>query len=168
MYLGMVDLESDLVGSMLVRNTSNVPVNSDELPTYRVYGPNGFVEDGTCAFRDTDSVSNASNEAPIIITSAAHGLTTGARVTITGVLGNTAANGTFTVTRIDANTYSLDSSSGNGAYTSGGTWNVTGWYGFTISATGTNGYEKSENYQVLFVYEISTVPTGQPESFQVS
>ena len=41
----------------------------------------------------------ATNETPIKIrTAAAHGLATGDRVTIAGVPGNTAANGTFTVT----------------------------------------------------------------------
>jgi len=168
MYLGMVDLESDLVGSILVVNTSDTPINSDAVPSYRVYGPNGFVESGAASFRDTSSLSSATNASPIVISSAAHGLTTGARVTITGVLGNTAANGTFVVTRVDANSFSLDGSSGNGAYTSGGTWNATGLYGFTISATGTAGYEIGENYQVLFVYAIVATPVGQLASFQVS
>ncbi|MGH2897387.1 MAG: PA domain-containing protein, partial [Solirubrobacteraceae bacterium] len=74
----------------------------------------------------------ATNEAPIKIrTSAAHGLATGDRVTITGVKGNTAANGTFTVT-VPASTtppespvttvFTLDGSDGTaaGAYTGGG------------------------------------------------
>jgi hypothetical protein len=164
----MVDLESSLVGSILVVNTSNTPVNSDALPTYRVYGPNGFVEDSSASFRDTSALVGASNAAPIVIASNAHGLTTGARVTITGVLGNTAANGTFAIQRVDANSFSLNGSSGNGEYTSGGTWNVTGLYGFTIVATGTSGYEKGENYQILFLYNILATPVGQLSSFQVS
>src|SRR5262249_52886011 len=59
------------------------------------------------------------------ITSANHGLTTGAQVVITGVGGNTTANATWTITRIDANTFSLNGSTGNAAYTSGGTWKLT-------------------------------------------
>ena len=39
----------------------------------------------------------------IRITSVNHGLRTGQRVNITGALGNTAANGTWTVTVIDPN-----------------------------------------------------------------
>lgn len=70
----------------------------------------------------TGSITGASNASPIVITSASHGLATGDIVTIVGVLGNTAANGTWTVTKIDANTFSLNSSTGNGAYTSAGTW----------------------------------------------
>jgi hypothetical protein len=57
---------------------------------------------------------------PIVVTSNGHGLYDGYIVTITGVAGNTAANGTFSVTRINANTFSLDNSSGNGAWSSGG------------------------------------------------
>ena len=40
--------------------------------------------------------------APIIITSPGHGLSTGMSVTVAGVLGNTAANGVFTITVVDA------------------------------------------------------------------
>ncbi len=72
----------------------------------------------------------ATNETPIKIrTAAPHGLATGDRVTIAGVQGNTAANGTFTVT-VPASTtqpespvttvFTLDGTTGNGAYTGGG------------------------------------------------
>jgi hypothetical protein len=164
----MVDLESTLVGAMLVVDTSNTPINADALPTFRVYGPSGFVEDSSASFRDSDSVTTATNASPIVITFNAHGLTTGTRVTITGVGGNDAANGTFVITRVDANHFSLDGSAGDGEYTAGGTWNVTGLYAITINATGTSGYEKGENYQVLALYDVSSTATGQLLSFQVS
>jgi hypothetical protein len=67
------------------------------------------------------TITAASNATPIVVTSAAHGLSTGDPVTVASVGGNTAANGDFVVTRIDANSFSLDGSVGNGAYTSGGT-----------------------------------------------
>ena len=41
---------------------------------------------------------------------------------IDGVTGNTRANGSWTITRVDANRFSLDGRAGNGAYTGGGTW----------------------------------------------
>ncbi|TWT59616.1 choice-of-anchor Q domain-containing protein [Rubinisphaera italica] len=73
------------------------------------------------------ALTNASNTSPIVITSAGHGLNTGNFVVVNGVTGNTAANGFFRVNRIDANTFSLETSQGNGAYTGGGTWTrVTG------------------------------------------
>jgi len=63
-------------------------------------------------------ISNATLAAPCVITSVAHGLATGNTVTvydITGLLGNTptpwSINGSsFTITVIDANTFSLDGS----------------------------------------------------------
>lgn len=67
------------------------------------------------------AVAGASNASPIAITAAApHGYQTGQQVSITGVLGNTAANGTFTITVTDATTFTLNGSTGNGAWTSGG------------------------------------------------
>jgi hypothetical protein len=61
-------------------------------------------------------VTNATKASPIVITSPNHGLTTGHQVIVSGVGGNTAANGLFPITRIDANTFRLDGSTGNGDY----------------------------------------------------
>lgn len=70
----------------------------------------------------TFSVTAASNASPVqITTSVAHGLTTGDTVTVTGVLGNTGANGTFVITVVDPTNFTLTGSTGNAAYTSGGT-----------------------------------------------
>lgn len=66
------------------------------------------------------TITAATNASPIAVTSTAHGYATNDVVNITGVAGNTAANGTWIITVIDANTYSLNNSTGNGAYTSGG------------------------------------------------
>lgn len=66
------------------------------------------------------AVTAATNASPIVITAASHGLVTGDRVAIAGVTGNTAANGTWTVTVVNATTFSLDGSTGNGAFTGGG------------------------------------------------
>lgn len=57
-----------------------------------------------------------------IVTGSTAGLTTGSQVTITGVAGNTAANGTFTITVVDATTFSLNGTVGNGNYAGGGQW----------------------------------------------
>ena len=67
------------------------------------------------------AITGATNANPIVITSAAHGLTNGDSVVISGVLGNTNANGTKTVTVVNANTFSI-ATAGNAAYTSGGVW----------------------------------------------
>jgi hypothetical protein len=49
-----------------------------------------------------------------------HGLTTGDRVIVAGVRGNTAANGTRTITVTAANKFILNGSAGNGSYIAGG------------------------------------------------
>jgi hypothetical protein len=83
---------------------------------------NGAYAGGGSWGRVNFPITAATNAAPIVITSNNHGLRTGNQVQITGVLGNTAANGNFVVTRVDANRFALNGSTGNGAYTGGGTW----------------------------------------------
>jgi len=70
---------------------------------------------------ESKTVTGATNATPVVITIAAHGYITGDQTTIAGVAGNTAANGSWTITVLTANTFSLNGSVGNGAYTSGGT-----------------------------------------------
>ena len=67
-------------------------------------------------------ITNASNTPNMVITSPLHGLQTGDEIRITGVLGNSAANGTFKVSVLTANTFSLIGATGNGAYQGGGNW----------------------------------------------
>jgi len=70
------------------------------------------------------TITAATNASPIqITTSAANALTTGQTVTISGVTGNTAANGTWVITVINTTNFTLTGSAGNGAYVSGGTVN---------------------------------------------
>lgn len=84
------------------------------------------------------NVSGATNASPIVITtSAAHGFATGDYVSITGVLGNTAANGAFYITILSTTTFSLNGSTGTGAYTSGGT--VSDYGLFPYSSLPSNG-----------------------------
>jgi hypothetical protein len=73
---------------------------------------------GVCG--PTVAITAASNATPIQITATNHGYKSGQKTTISGVLGNTAANGTWNVTVIDPNTFTLNNSIGSGAYTSGG------------------------------------------------
>ncbi len=72
-----------------------------------------------CLVSGRGTISDASNTSPIVITvtSAGHGLQTNDYVEITSVQGNTAANGIWQVTRLTATTFSLNSSVGNGSFT---------------------------------------------------
>ena len=67
-------------------------------------------------------VADATNSEQILITSPGHGLRTGEQIRIEDVNGNTAANGTHTVTVLNANQFQLDGVAGNGDYTDGGFW----------------------------------------------
>lgn len=66
-------------------------------------------------------ISGATNAAPIVVTVVAHGLSNGDQVVIAGVVGNTAANGTWSIANITSDTFELIGSTGSGAYSSGGT-----------------------------------------------
>lgn len=90
------------------------------------------------------SITNATNATPIVITSNGHGLSNGTRVGITGVGGNTTPNDKiWIIANVAANTFELVGSTGNGAYTSGGTW-------FSIPNTrGTNiAYDNNTGFVV--------------------
>lgn len=66
------------------------------------------------------TITDATNATPIVVTEADHGRATNDIDTIHDVGGNTAANDTWKITKVDANSYSLNGSVGNAAYTSGG------------------------------------------------
>lgn len=81
----------------------------------------------TASAGSTGSITGATNATPISVTSTSHGLATDTLVFISGVGGNTAANGYFRVTNTGANTFTLQNLAGtnvagSGTYTSGGTW----------------------------------------------
>jgi hypothetical protein len=109
-------------------NVSVVLEQSTDMVNWTTVNPGEFVPSTQKRFFRLRSanvpvaVTGASNASPIVITSAGHSLNTGDSISISGVQGNVAANGTFTVTKVDANSFSLNGSTGNGAYTSGGTW----------------------------------------------
>ncbi len=72
------------------------------------------------------TITDASNTDPIVVTSEGHGLKSGDGVAISGVGGNAAAIGNFVITRLTADTFSLQTFAhgdvaGTGEYTSGGT-----------------------------------------------
>lgn len=68
------------------------------------------------------NINGATNATPIVVsTSGAHGYLNGDVLTISGVVGNTGANGTFAIQVVDSTHYTLLNSVGNGAWSSGGT-----------------------------------------------
>ena len=75
------------------------------------------------------TINAATNTTPILVTTTApHGIVDISVVTITGVLGNLGANGTFIVQQTSTTQLRLRGSVGTGAYTSGGTLVRTGTF----------------------------------------
>src|SRR5512135_1078249 len=108
MFNGFWPLESTTIGTVIIRDSSGHPTDPDAPPSYRVYSPAGIMSgiSGYLSTTDTGTVSTATNAAPIVITSAGHNRVNGDYVKVSGVGGNTAANGLFVVTMIDPNTFS--------------------------------------------------------------
>jgi hypothetical protein len=93
---------------------------------------------GTVANSLAATINGATNATPIVIsTTAAHLFSDNDTVVVASVGGNTAANGTWKITWLSSTTFSLDTSVGSGAYTSGGTaTDVSLTPAFTIPADG--------------------------------
>jgi len=168
-FVGYAPLGENFVFPLLTKDSVNEPLEPSSLPPFRVYSAAGLMANGTGsgAKLNTGTVTGATNAAPIVITSTAHGLKTGTQVTITGAVGNTAANGTFVITRISDDTFSLDGSTGNGTWTSGGTWHVSGLHTVTVPVTEGNGYEPGTSYFVLVEWVISSQTYGDVFIFTV-
>ena len=111
------DHDADLSGTSFTTNGNNL-IGDIDAAVGLVSQSNGDIVGGD-AGTALDSVSG-NTTSPIVVTLADHGLLTGDRIRIVGVTGNTAANGTFTITLIDANQFSLNNSVHNGDYGGGG------------------------------------------------
>ena len=157
-FLGFWAQEATLVAALSITDGNDVPTDPATPPTFRVYDGQQLMANstGNLTKLDTGNITGATTANPIVITSANHGLQTGNIVTITNVGGNTAANGTFVVTKIDSNTFSI-AAAGNGAYTAGGTWHTTGLYQLSLPLTGANGFVAGSTYEVLVNWTISNV-----------
>jgi hypothetical protein len=66
------------------------------------------------------SITDATNASPIVVTSASHGFTDADILHVSGIVGNTAGNGTWEMDAVDDNSFKLLGSTGNGAWSSGG------------------------------------------------
>lgn len=168
MFQGFID-EGE-AGTLLFQiESSGAPTEPDAAPTWRLYGVNGIVANGSGSASSLESgnVTAATNASPIVVTSASHGLSTGQRVTIASVGGNTAANGTFTITRVSADTFSLNGSTGNGSYTSGGTWKSTGLYKVTLTGSVLSSLAAGSTYTVVVHYAISSTAKSMTATFTV-
>jgi len=130
----------EIWGGVLTDPSLSIPFNTTNGPppyglNQRFMGTAPYLRQGRANFgtftlsTDTTtslSVSGATTTAPIqITTSTTNALTTGQTVVISGITGNTAANGTFVITVIDNTHFTLNGTNGVNPYTGGGTVNGT-------------------------------------------
>jgi hypothetical protein len=141
-----------------------------------------WVRDGVTPFSGngvigpSGNVSGTTNATPIVVTtSAPHGLATGDNVVISGVGGNTNANGTFLVTVLSSTTFSLQAVSGgnvagNAAYTSGGTWAmcVASFANLTLPNNGQIPSVGATGFQVLDAFARADLAAATPNAAQVA
>ena len=174
MYLGLVTMAAQFTFPHLTVNAAGTPKDADSAPTFRIYGYGGLLNNATGSMLPMDPsssggpISGATNASPIVITSANHGLSTGTRVTVQNVLGNTAANGDWQITRVDGNTFSLNGSTGNSGYTGGGTWHTTGLYAFTYTPQGANGFVGGQSYAALVTWQVAGVTQAAIHTFSIA
>lgn len=102
------------------------------------------------------AITSGSDASPIVITSSGTAPATGSFVSISGVAGNTNANGVWQVTKISSSSFSLVNSQGNGTGT-GGTW-----LPFGARPISRSDYASLNQYH--FVY---ATPTQQPNGLPV-
>lgn len=152
-------LTSGVGGNLpVVLELAGVPANPDANPTFRVYGQSALITsgNGTATPLESGNITGATNANPIVITSVAHGLTSGSVVRIASVGGNTAANGLWIVTVLTADTFSI-AVAGNGGYISGGTWKTAGLYLIPITGSMVDSLEEGSTYTVLVSWAESAV-----------
>ncbi len=154
----LVDARTDCTLPFQLRNLSTgAPVDADTAPVFRVIGQTGPAGDGTAALLEDGVITGATATSPSEITSAAHGLITGVVVTIASVGGVSGVNGVRQVTQTGSNTFTLDGTTGAGAYTSGGTWHTTGLYGLPFDSSIRDNLEPGQSYLVQVYSTVSGV-----------
>lgn len=113
-------------------NTTNAQLAVGDSTTAAAVGDT----DLGAAVGTTVAVSAATNASPIVLTTATNTFTAGQAVVVASVGGNTNANGTWEVSAATSTTVTLLNSSGNAAYTSGGTVGPINKYRQQANATG--------------------------------
>lgn len=169
MYQGFIDENDGGTLVFQIRTAAGAPVEPDATPKFKIVGPSGLISgasaSGNASSLESGNVTGATNVSPIVVTAAGHSVVVGQSVKVAGVGGNTAANGQFLVSAVTSNTFTLTGSTGNGSYTSGGTWRTTGLYKVTISST--QGLTPGQTYTCILTWLESGVQRSMQCTFTV-
>lgn len=169
MFLGFMDENAAATFLFQLRTAAGAPVEPDSAPAFKVLGQNGLISSGSGAASifESGSVTGATNANPIVITAAGHAVQSGQSVTVASVGGNTAANGNFIATYVSGTQFSLNGATGNGSYTSGGTWRTTGLYKVALSGAILAALEAGKTYTIILTWLESTVQRSMQGTFTV-
>lgn len=168
MYQGFIDENEGGTLIFQLRTSAGAPIEPDSAPKFKIVGPSGLIngssETGSATSLESGSVTNATNASPIVLTltPTPTPVVAGQSITISGVQGNTAANGTFIVSAVSPTRIAV---AGNGAYTSGGTWKTTGLYKVTIGST--QGMTPGQTYTCILTWLEGGVTRSLQASFTV-
>lgn len=154
----LIDATADVTLPVLfVTPSTGAAADADSLPTFRVFGQNGPVGNGTGVLFESGAITAITVGSTTIITSNGHGLKVGSVVTIASAGGVTNVNGTRVVTAVTANTFSYTGVTSSGTYTSGGVWHSTGLYGVTLDSTIRAALEIGRTYTLITYGVFSSV-----------
>lgn len=167
-------LSSPAGGNLAILNTQATTYGPFAPGAYHVSQPSatgapGYTNTASLTIPQSSSpggvITAASNASPIAVTTTSpHGRATGDTVFIAGALGNTAANGAWIITVTGANSYTLNGSAGNGAYTASSATEYTPTLmAFTadVSGTGGNALPNTVNHSVTSIIGVSVSNAGQ-------
>lgn len=104
---------------------------------YSAYGSQVRLGDGVSP--GGAAITGATNTTPIIITAPSHGIVDVSYGTVSGVLGNTGANGSWIIERVSATQLRLKNSVGTGTYTSGGVITIASTFAYVVELTNVEG-----------------------------
>ncbi len=171
-YYGDVQLSETLYAFFQVVDANGTPIDADATPSVKVYDGNGLVQGPlTPTFAESVAITSVSNPngTNCVVTSTAHGLQAGQRVTITGVVGHAlSVNSSFNVVSVvNGNSFTINLTGNNGAAGTGGSWHTSGFYKVQIDATTGNGYEAGIVYTAYASYLVSAAAKARIDTFNV-
>lgn len=153
-------LDQDFIGRIYAFRVGSANVLSG---TLRIANDTPFTEDFSITVQT--NVTNAADNGSGLIritTDADHTLQTGNQVLIASVDGTTEANGTWTITRVDATNFDLQDSTFSNSYTSGGTSTIV----FTDIMPLSNTLDATVADKIVYI--VNDISSGKPKGSKVT
>lgn len=170
-FAGFVVLGDTLNSMLLTTDSNGQAIMPDTFPSFVVVGESGTVLSGTSTYtRNLTGASASGGGGLITVTANAHGLQTAARVFLSGFSGTLAStinNNFYVITRVDANTFTLDGTAASGTAT-GGNVALVGAFNPGIVCSQGNGFSAGRAYVLLWSYKVSGQSRAAQHTFMVT